>query len=536
MTALRRSQLSNAALCALSPFEGASFWRLWARPGLCAAVLLQTLVWPSQAAAQLPASAGPGLVIGDGEAGPSCAFLTGMGEIRWQHPGGDWLDAQGKPQGDRPFSQLKLQRGMGRPFVEMDLSSLVQRWQATPSLPRVVLLRAVGAAGAGDIVDFHSKESPDRAARPMLKLELEDGSRLRLIPAADTFTDCSSLSSLGQRPELKLGGGRHVLLRFEIPESTKVKKAVLMLTSDQQYGSAFIDVGSFALYPSFSRPPQAQDGLAVKYPGDRGISAHADVLFNADFEASNWLRQFGEWVLRGDGGVIAANDAAPGFQPWSGRALKVRIPKGQNLGLDLRYKFAAHGQPEPEELYFRYYLRLGTDWQPVLDGGKLPGIAGTYGKAGWGRRKADGSNGWSVRGGFARRPAGDRSVAELSALNFYAYHADMKDETGDPWDWSQGPTGLVRNERWYCIEQHVKLNQPGKADGVVEAWIDGQQVMKRSGVRLRDTKRLAIEEVWFDVYHGGVSPAPQDMHLYIDNVVIARSYIGPMRAAAPARP
>ena len=182
MTDLRRSQLSTAARAALAPFGRASSCRLGSRVGLCGAVLLQALAWPSQAVAQVPASVGPGLVVGDGEAGPSCAFLTGMGEIRWQHPGGDWIDTQGKPQGDRAFSQIKLQRGMGRPFVEMDLSSLVQRWQSTPSLPRVVLLRALGAAGAGDIVDFHSKESPDRAARPMLKLELDDGSRLRLRP------------------------------------------------------------------------------------------------------------------------------------------------------------------------------------------------------------------------------------------------------------------------------------------------------------------------------------------------------------------
>ena len=32
-----------------------------------------------------------------------------------------------------------------------------------------------------------------------------------------------------------------------------------------------------------------------------------------------------------------------------------------------------------------------------------------------------------------------------------------------------------------------------------------------------------------NVYHGGTSPAASDMHLYIDNVVIARRYIGPMR-------
>lgn len=29
----------------------------------------------------------------------------------------------------------------------------------------------------------------------------------------------------------------------------------------------------------------------------------------------------------------------------------------------------------------RYYLRFGDNWKPVVDGGKLPGFAGTYNKA-----------------------------------------------------------------------------------------------------------------------------------------------------------
>src|SRR5574343_1426178 len=139
-----RPQLSNSASSA-SLDAGPGFLRRHrASLGLGAGLLVC-----AAALAQPEASVGAGMLIGDGEAGPSCAYLTGMGEIRWQHAGGDWIDAQGKPQGDRAFSQIKLQRGMGRPFVEMDLSSLVQRWQATPSLPRVVLLRALGAAGAG---------------------------------------------------------------------------------------------------------------------------------------------------------------------------------------------------------------------------------------------------------------------------------------------------------------------------------------------------------------------------------------------------
>ena len=32
-----------------------------------------------------------------------------------------------------------------------------------------------------------------------------------------------------------------------------------------------------------------------------------------------------------------------------------------------------------------------------------------------------------------------------------------------------------------------------------------------------------------NVYHGGSTPSPRDMSLYIDNVVVAKRYIGPLR-------
>ncbi len=216
------------------------------------------------------------------------------------------------------------------------------------------------------------------------------------------------------------------------------------------------------------------------------------------------------------------------FEPFSGRALRVRLVKGQNLGLDLRYLFAKGGKPEPEEIYFRYYLRFADDWNPYADGGKMPGIAGTYNRAGWGMRKSDGYNGWSVRGGFSARPLVDKSVAGLTALGSYSYHAETG-ASGDYWGWNEGPSGLLENNRWYAVEQYVKLNTPGLRDGVFRAWIDGRQVLERTTILFRHTHDLKIENVWMNVYHGGTTTSPQDMTLYIDNVVIARRYIGPLR-------
>ena len=31
-----------------------------------------------------------------------------------------------------------------------------------------------------------------------------------------------------------------------------------------------------------------------------------------------------------------------------------------------------------------------------------------------------------------------------------------------------------------------------------------------------------------NIWYGGLDPSPYDMHLYIDNVVLAKHYIGPM--------
>jgi len=159
----------------------------------------------------------------------------------------------------------------------------------------------------------------------------------------------------------------------------------------------------------------------------------------------------------------------------------------------------------------------------------MPGIAGTYDRAGWGMRKSDGYNGWSVRGGFAARPSVDKSVARLTAMGSYAYHADAAGVSGEYWGWNEGPSGLLENNRWYAVEQYVKLNTPDSPDGIFRAWIDGRQVLEKTTIQFRHTRELKIESVWMNIYHGGTTKSPQDMTLYIDNVVIARRYIGPAK-------
>lgn len=466
--------------------------------------------------------------LSDDSAGPTCANFSSMGHLGWQRRGGDWADAAGQLYGGKPFDTQAIAAGGGRPFTEWNVTELVRGWLTGEFNNEGFLLRAEKDKLSG-VVDFHSRESADETARPVLKLRWSDGTIDRLAPVADTYLDCSTLTSLGGRKVLKVSSGQSALLRFSLPKHRgTLTSASLLLVSDKQYGNG-ASVGVYRVAPAFARATAAGvSGIAQGFVRDKDISTHPDVVFATGFESPAWLTEWSEYSPRSHAEAVT-NDQAGKFAPLQGHALRVRLVKGSNNGLDLRYALGGNGKAEPEEIYFRYYLRFGNDWNPYLDGGKMPGVAGTYGKAGWGMRKSDGYNGWSVRGSFDKRPSDASSVTGFTTLGSYAYHADIADSSGESWAWNDSVTGVVENNRWYAIEQYVKLNTPGETNGIFRVWVDGRQVFEKADVRFRHVPSLKIENVWFNVYHGGTSTAPKDMALYIDNVVIARKYIGPMK-------
>ena len=253
--------------------------------------------------------------------------------------------------------------------------------------------------------------------------------------------------------------------------------------------------------------------------GSLSAGAEIDaVLFRCDFEAESW---FADWGLKQAPArtlTVDADDARK-FEPHHGKALRIRVDEGGHYGVSLTYDFKKRTGSEPEAIYFRYYLRLADDWGPER-GGKFPGFGGTYGRAGWGGRPVDGTDGWSARGLFLGRKDGKTPVG------FYCYHADMKGKYGDNWRWEIDGRGQLENNRWYCIEQYAKMNSTGKNDGVLRAWIDGEPAFEKTDVKMRDVPKLKIETIWFNVYYGGKRTAKLNQHLYIDDVVISQKPIG----------
>lgn len=261
-----------------------------------------------------------------------------------------------------------------------------------------------------------------------------------------------------------------------------------------------------------------------------GRDTDPDLLLVCDFERDDWWTAWGLRRPPENTRLVSGAQALGG----KGRSLQVTVPKGEHTGTSFSFKFRQRIGTEPEEIYFRYYLQFDPDWKHATSGGKLPGISGTYGRAGWGGRPVDGRDGWSARGLFETRRGADTTV-----IGYYCYHADMRGQYGAHWRFEPP---LVHG-RWYCVEQYCKLNTPGQAggtgarDGILRGWIDGRLAFEKTDIRFRDVESLKIEEIWVNVYHGGATPVPEeDIHLYLDDLVIARRPIGPRPVPSGATP
>lgn len=262
-----------------------------------------------------------------------------------------------------------------------------------------------------------------------------------------------------------------------------------------------------------------EKGLAARYAGDKGIEKDPDVIVFTNFETDRWHKHWSG--PKQETVSVVTEDKERSFQPLQNKALRIKVRKGEHYGASIQYKFKERTGSEPEEIYFRYYLRFGNDWNPRM-GGKLPGIGGTYGRAGWGGRPSNGRNGWSARGQFKGQKEGK------TPIGFYCYHADMPGQYGSAWIWQRDKLGYLENNRWYCIEQYVRMNTPEKNDGILRGWVDGRLAFEKADIRMRDLPHLKIESIWINIYHGGKWSAESNDHLFIDNIVVAKRYIGPI--------
>ncbi len=216
-----------------------------------------------------------------------------------------------------------------------------------------------------------------------------------------------------------------------------------------------------------------------------------------------------------------------------GAGLKAVIPAEGHWGASGHWNFADHGVAEPDELYWRYWLRFPTGFYITpRDRGKLPGVGGLYNYRCLGGRASTSSEPcFSARMLFSRNYAGladpdPNGPSDATLIGFYAYHLDGPADRGDILTWDP-EVALLPHGPWHCVEGRIRMNDPGQSDGVLEGWVDGQPAFSRDDLRFRRSTEswMHIKSFWFDVYYGGdATPVANEVHF--DSLAFGPERIG----------
>ncbi|WP_421862711.1 polysaccharide lyase [Motiliproteus sp.] len=447
-------------------------------------------------------------------------FASKTLRIRWQQELGDWVDANGEYGGSNAWASLKVADLDRQQFLNWNVTELVKSWLDDPSRNQGMLLK--NAPGEKGRTIFLSREG-ESLYSPLLVLSLNSGEEKMVETSADTYLSRGTRQAMGGDKFIRVGPSEHGLLYFPLPQtltSEQLARAELyMSTHPKQYGDNRVEVYDVGV----PRSGIVEQGLAAAFVRDQGIERHPDVVYTDRFNDTPDK----PWVdVRDPLGVeTVESENSTGFAPFDGSGLSIMFSPRAHTAISMALRLKTLMGEEPESMYFRYYLRLGNDWNSDRGGGKFPGFSGTYDRAGWGGRRPDGYNGWSARGMFLSTVDKGPHRGKTPIGN-YIYHVDHANVYGEQRSWSSFES-LLEKERWYSIEQFIKLNSPGNNDGELKAWVDGRLVMSLDNLRFRDTEALKVEKVWFDFYHGGGSRPSSEQHLFIDNLVVAKRYIGP---------
>jgi hypothetical protein len=281
--------------------------------------------------------------------------------------------------------------------------------------------------------------------------------------------------------------------------------------------------------------PQGNTGIASKYPGDLNIQNHPDVIFTDNFESYTTASQL---TSRWDGFYHPAYTkiTMEAGKVYSGlKALEFTLPQST---AEISNAVVKNIAPTRDVLFVRVYTKFDSTYN--IPGSNHNGITISAKYPGPGIAP-NGRNFFlfhlqNTMQGNAPTPPGYSDL--------YVYHPEQRSNWGDLWF----PTGMIlpnsptpssfgsyfvsrpnfiplRN-KWYCYELMVKANTAGQRDGRAAFWIDGKLIADFQNLRMRDINTLKIDRVQLLLH------AKTCAHLtrkWYDNLVVAKSYIGPLQ-------
>ena len=175
-------------------------------------------------------------------------------------------------------------------------------------------------------------------------------------------------------------------------------------------------------------------------------------------------------------------------------------------------------------------LEYKLKFSPGFDfsrGGKLPGFYGGAGNSGGDKPSVDGSDGFSARIMWRRRPI-DGYLIE-GAAEQYVYHPGQESAFGDSFYWSSrnNKPFVFEDDRWYTISTEIKMNSQGQSDGFLVSYVDNKKVLELNDFFFGDPDIIGIDGFYFSTFFGGGdnswSPDQTQFALFDDFLITDRS-------------
>ncbi len=256
-------------------------------------------------------------------------------------------------------------------------------------------------------------------------------------------------------------------------------------------------------------------------------TAHPDWLFCDDFESATPMVAEGRYFEHGDSDGDFVPLADIGLHESNGMLARWHAGDVSVGGLKLAFgrnpntymKSTIRNDEDFREIFYRMYLKHQPGWQG--NPAKLSRATVFASEADWSQAMI--AHLWSDDSGHllvdpASCVSGDKVICQ-----------GYNDFDNLRWlGFRPGTTPIFSTEdsgNWRCVEAHVRLNDPGQANGVHEFWIDGQLETRRDGLDFVGTYTdYAINAVFFENYWNGGSPVDQER--YFDNIVVSTQAIG----------
>ena len=253
---------------------------------------------------------------------------------------------------------------------------------------------------------------------------------------------------------------------------------------------------------------------------------HPEWIFCDDFEDNTALRRQGRYFeYDNDGGDFVVAD---GVGLNGSRGMRTRFQVGEVSAGALHLAFGRvpsayfnkgiRSDEDFRDVYYRVYMRNQAGWQ-----GSPAKLSRATVLAGANWSQAMIAHLWSSGSYLLIDPASgvdsNGNVVTTKYNDFDNLHWLGNKRGGTP------IFALQNADKWFCIEAHVRLNDPGQSNGIHEFWINGNLEARRADLDFVGTYAdYGINAIFLENYWNSGSTKLQER--YFDSFVVSTRPIG----------